>query len=400
MANILFLSHRIPYPPNKGDKIRSWNFLSRLSDDHTVHLGFYVDNPNDLQYVPKLKDQFASVCYEQVNPLVQKVRSLLGLLNGKSLTECAYPPRKLKKYCNDLISNQQIDLVFLFSAATAPLIEARSDVRVVADLVDVDSQKWGSYAKAARWPLSWLYKREARKLAAFETHVATRAFKTIFVSNDEACLFQTLNPALKDKIIGIANGVDTDFFDPKKYSFKSRGQKIIFTGAMDYHPNIEAAEWFCNNVWPHVLLKNPGAEFLIAGGPITSRSRKLALQTGVCVLGYVEDMAATISGAQIVVAPLQTARGIQNKVLEAMSMAKPVVATQLANEGINAQANIHICIADTGPQFCDAICNLLEDHTIGERLGKSARSYVKQNFSWERSYAQLNALLSESRDDS
>ena len=395
MANVLFLAHRIPYPPNKGDKIRSWNFLSRLAKHHTVHAAFYVDDEQDMQYVPVVQKVVASLCFEKVTPFFQKILSLRGFLNGTSLTESAYPTKKLRKYCSDLISKGEIDYIFLFSAATAAILPKECTVTMIADLVDVDSEKWKSYSKSAAWPLSLVYAREGRKLAIYEEKIVTQADTSVLVSEDEAKVLREHIPLLGHKILAVPNGVDIHIFDPSKYPMPLGSKNLIFTGAMDYQPNIEAVEWFCQNVWAKIKLRHPDATFTIAGGPDVARIKKLETYEGVSVLGYVDDMAKVLSEANIVVAPLRTARGIQNKVLEALSMAKPVVATSLANEGINAQDDTHLIVADTPIQFANAVNKLLENEERQAGLGRAGRKYVQNHFSWSRSFKTLNNLILE-----
>lgn len=393
MANILFLAHRIPYPPNKGDKIRSWNFLSRLAAIHTVHAGFYIDDERDLEHILFLENTVRSLCYEQTSPIRQKIKSVSGLFKGRSLTECAYSSNKLKKYVNYLIKNNLIDCIFLFSSATATLIPKEYTGRIVTDLVDVDSEKWGAYAQSSWWPMSWIYRREAKKLAAFETEIAERSQVTILVSQDEANLFRDKNNSLAEKIFAVPNGVDTAIFDPGHYPVKSFQKCIIFTGAMDYQPNIEAVEWFCHNVWPKVFSNHADAVFIIAGGPLTPRIKRLNAINGVSALGYVQDMAATLAKATIAIAPLQTARGIQNKVLEALAMEKATVATSLANEGINAVDGQHLRIADTADEFANIVSDLLLNEDECRTLGGAGRSFVQAQFSWDISFDTLNSLL-------
>lgn len=393
MANILFLAHRIPYPPNKGDKIRSWHFLSHLLDKHNVHLGFFVDDSKDLEHVPFLEKRAASICFEKTTPLAQKVRSLRGLVTGKALTVSAYPYGHIQRYTSELISSENLDLVVLFSAATGPLVSDSCEVPIITDLVDVDSEKWAAYAKNAKWPLSWIYRREGAKLGEYEAELSSRSRETLLVSEQEAELFSVLNPEQASKSHAVPNGVDLQKFSPNLYADPSRNDTIIFTGAMDYQPNIEAVTWFCREIWPMIFAKNNGAIFKIAGGPMTSKLEALKGVPGVEVLGYVDDMAKEIAAAAVCVAPLRTARGIQNKVLEAMAMGKPTVATRLANEGINAVDGDSICVADTASDIAAKVNELIANSVEQKRVGKSARAFVENHFTWDHAFAKLDALV-------
>lgn len=401
MARILFLAHRIPYPPNKGDKIRSWHMLEHLCRHHEVHLAYYVDDRRDLVHTEKLQGMVKSQAFATVSKWWQKLRALTGLLSGAPLTVAAYPKGKLGRYCHALLDAGEIDLVFLFSGAVAPLVFARGTppCPVVADLVDVDSAKWQAYAASAHWPMSWLYAREHRTLAAYEREIAAQAAATLLVSEDEAALFRAgVSAELGSKVHAVLNGVDLERFDPGRYPAPDNVvRQVIFTGAMDYAPNVEAVQWFVKAVWPRVHAAMPDASFVIAGGPVSTAVAELGQAPGVSVLGYVDDMAATIAGAQVVVAPLLTARGIQNKVLEGMAMAKPVVATGAAKEGIAATAGRDLVVADDPGDFAQQVLDLLQDREKREQIGTAARRYVEAVHSWPHCLEALDKTLDATR---
>jgi len=364
-----------------------------MAAEHTVHAAFFIDDRRDKAFVPHIASHTKSLHYKEVSPFVQKLLSLRALLNGKSLTEMAYPYRDLRKYATALAAEGKLDAIFVFSAAAAPIARDIEGVPIICDLVDVDSQKWQSYAEKSRWPLSWLYAREAKKLGRFEASLAEHSKACLLVSEDEAALFCSLNSTLKQQVTAIPNGVDISQFDPGLYTNDAQSNRLLFSGAMDYQPNIDAVTWFCENVLPLVQQQLPDLEFVIAGGPTPPAVARLARLRGVSVLGYVDDMAEMISTATVCIAPLQIARGIQNKVLEAMAMAKPVVATSLANEGINAVHGSELLMADTPSDFASAIKELFENPDMALKLGDNARNFVSLNFSWNHSFELLNAYL-------
>lgn len=396
MARILFLAHRIPYPPNKGDKIRSWHFLEHLIENHDVHLGFYVDQPKDMVHVPFLKAKVKSLCFRRVSRLSQLMGALVGLLTGRPMTLAAYPKDKLKAYVNNLFARNEVDLIFLFSGAVAPLVADKPDhIPIIADLVDVDSDKWAAYAKKSRFPISWIYAREARLLFGFEMEVANRSAATIFVSEAEAALFrQKLPDGSKAVVEHINNGVNLGIFDLKRFEDVAvSSTAVIFTGVMNYLPNIEAVEWFVSDVWPIVRRSVPDARFIIAGGPVHARVKALADQPHVAVKGYVDDMAETIAGAGLVVAPLLTARGVQNKVLEGMAMGKAVVATPAAKEGIDAVPGEHLIVADGAGAFAQAVIALMQSPKAATGLGLAARNHMVAHYGWPQSLKHLDTLF-------
>ncbi|NVJ69296.1 MAG: TIGR03087 family PEP-CTERM/XrtA system glycosyltransferase [Alphaproteobacteria bacterium] len=398
MARILFLAHRIPYPPNKGDKIRSWHFLEHLLQKHDVHLGFYVDSKADLQYVDFLRQRSTSICFTYVSKFMLKLRAMMGLVWNEPLSFAAYPKSKLRRYVKGLLEREEIDLIFLFSGAVGPLIgRERPDFPVIADLVDVDSAKWEAYSKQSVFPLSWLYAREAKVLAEAEAVIARQASITTFVSADEARLFkQRIVGGGYGKIMHLNNGVDVDHFNPERFTgVDPAPNSVIFTGAMDYLPNIEAAEWFVENVWPIVRSRIPEACFKIAGGPTPKRVKQLAQTGGVDVTGYVDDMAEAIAAASVVVAPLRTARGIQNKVLEGMAMAKPVIATAAAKEGIEAQIGKHVLVAEEPKEFADLLISLMADAGKASAIGEAARMHILKHYKWQHSLSEFDGFISE-----
>ncbi len=388
MANILFLAHRIPYPPNKGDKIRSWNFLKELAKEHTVHLGFFIDNPDDEVHVSFLESHTASLCYETVKPFKQKLLSLRSFLTNDALTVGAYPYGKLKKYVRSLVKKKEIDLIFLFSAATGPIVPNDIDIPVITDLVDVDSAKWGAYAENAPFPMSWVYAREGKLLAHYERNLADRSKMAYLVSDQEAAVFKKDFKRSTTPVRGLKNGVDIELFSPAQN--RDAQKIIIFTGAMDYKPNVEAVIWFVEKVWEGVRIAEPSAKFVVAGGPENPVVRKLEGYEGVEVTGYVDSMPEMLQSADIAVAPLLTARGIQNKVLEAMACALPVVASTAANEGIEAEHGKAVYVGDTAADFKMHLLTLLEKPALRELVGQRARQFVETEFSWDSACKQLN----------
>ena len=396
MANVLFLSHRIPYPPNKGDKIRSWHTLNHLLENHTVHVGFFVDDVEDMKHVSFLEEQCASVTWKYCSPKAQKLAALRGLLNGTSLTENAYPSNRLRKEVVAIIEQQEIDLVYLYSAASWTFLSrVNSFPAIVTDMVDVDSAKWQAYAKEGGFPRSFIYAREGRKLQRFESLVAHGSCATLLASEDEAAFFRSRVDVEDAKsVAGVANGVDVSAFLPDNYPKNIEiADRIIFTGAMDYAPNVQAVTWFADRVFPILKKKKPTMEFVIAGRPVATAVQKLDERTGISVLGAVDDMAQEIAKSAIVVAPLQTARGIQNKVLEGMAMAKPVVCTSLANEGINARNGTETVVADTAEATIEAIIDLLESSEKRTRLGSAARAFVSESFGWEAAQNKIDKII-------
>ncbi len=412
MANILFLAHRIPYPPNKGDKIRSWHVLEHLLKSHKVHLGCFLDDPADEQYCGFLRTKVASSYFAKITKFGQKLSALKGFISGEPLSLAAYPKTRLQAYVNAVLEQENIDFIYVFSGAmmkfTPQLINSANsgkNIPIVLDMVDVDSAKWSDYAERSKAPLSWIYRREATRLFQYESKAAESAHQTFFVSDAEATLFNQLtDKRLESKVCSFKNGVNLNQFNPEIYApirapiyGAEREQKkavILFTGAMDYRPNIEAVLWFAANIWPQIKTSaKKDIIFRIAGGPVASSVKALGAHNSIEVQGYVDDMAREIAAADVIIAPLRTARGIQNKVLEGMAMAKAVVATSLANEGIDAEGDKNILIADTADDFTDCVISLLSDTNRREEIGESARQFIEANFTWDSALAKLDKTI-------
>lgn len=391
---LLYLVHRIPYPPNKGDKIRSFHFLQALAAEYQIFLGTFIDDPDDWEYVDALKTFCKDTCCIDLNPKLGKIKSLTGLLSREALSLPYYRNRELREWVDKTISEQGIERVMIFSSPMAQYVEKYTNLHWMADFVDVDSDKWRQYAQSKNWPASWIYRREAEKLLAYERRIAARADATIFVSEQEAGLFKTLAPESAGKIGFVNNGVDTDRFDPDlpyAIPFANEQKSVVFTGAMDYWANVDAVKWFAEQVLPSINSRRPEVRFYIVGSKPAREVLQLAENDpAVIVTGRVEDVRPYVAHADVVVAPLRIARGIQNKVLEAMAMAKPIVVTSAAMDGIPGGVDLQVMIADVAEEFADCVLRCLE------RSGESAvvnRSYVKNGFSWEQNGQHLCRLL-------
>ncbi len=399
MSKLLFLVHRIPYPPNKGDKIRSFHFLKALAEKYEVYLGTFIDDPDDRQYVDALQPFCKESFCIDLNPQISKLKSLIGFFSGEALSLPYYRNSVMQAWVDRTIAEQRIERVLIFSSPMAQYVENYAHMHFVADFVDVDSDKWRQYADRKTWPASWVYRREAEKLFEYEKRIAKRADRTLFVSEKEAQLFQSLASDVADKVGFVNNGVDTDFFDPdlRYESPFSPGEKaIVFTGAMDYWANVDAVVWFAQQVLPLVTQQCPDAKFYIVGSKPDKAVQQLAENdAAVIVTGRVEDVRTYVAHAKVVVAPLRIARGIQNKVLEAMAMAKPIVATTAAMEGISGNDSIQVALGDAPANFAGLVTKYLLSSTNSVM---DNRHYVLADFSWQQNGQRLNDFLSNAAD--
>ncbi len=398
MRELLFLAHRIPYPPNKGDKIRSWHFLAHLAKHWRVHLGCFIDDPDDHQHISALQEVCAETHFADLHPGSAKLRSTRGLLSRTPLSLPYYRDAGLAAWVKGVCGRAELDAVFVYSSAMAQYV-AGADLakcRRIMDFVDVDSDKWRQYAASCRWPKSAIYRREHRALLSYERDVARAFDASILVSPDEAALFRTLAPESAHKIHHVNNGVDFSFFAPDPAladPFDGHAETLVFTGMMNYRPNIDAAEWMARTILPRIRAQRPDARFYVVGAEPTAAVSALAALPGVTVTGRVPDVRPFIAHAAAFVAPLRISRGVQNKVLEGMAMAKAVVATPDAHEGIEAEADRDIAVAGDAASFATTVLSLLADREAAARMGARARERVINSYAWERSFDRLDALF-------
>jgi sugar transferase (PEP-CTERM/EpsH1 system associated) len=362
-----------------------------LSKTYRIHLGAFVDDPDDWQYRDTLEQWCAEVKLLPLHGRFAKLASLRGLLTGEALTLPYYRNRELAQWAQHLADTGAVTRGLAYSSAMAQFMPHNLSRRVM-DMVDVDSDKWTQYADAQRWPMSWLYSREGKRLANWEARVAEDFDATLLVSKDEAVLLQQRAPRARQNIGAFENGVDADYFSPDRdypdpYKPDTRG--IVFTGAMDYWPNIDAVSWFAERIFPAIRDKAPAARFTIVGSRPSEAVLALARQPGVVVTGSVPDVRPYLAHAACAVAPLRIARGVQNKVLEAMAMARPVVATAQAAEGIRAEAGRDYILAKGEADIAAAVLACLQS---GGPTA-AARTRILENYDWDRNLAAVDRLL-------
>jgi sugar transferase (PEP-CTERM/EpsH1 system associated) len=393
MAKILFLAHRVPYPPDKGDKIRAFHILQHLSRSHDVWLGACVDDPRDLAQMGGWELPCRESCLVPLGAVRRGGAMLGGLVAGQPLSVVRFRHPRLQRWVDRVLRETRPDVVFVYSSAMAQYVVGRmpADARLVIDFVDADAEKWREYAEKAAPPLSALYAREFRKLTAYEGRALARADQGLLVSETERRLLAGFLPEDADKLQVMPNGVDADFFRPQG---AGDGRSLVLTGRMDYAPNVDAAIWFADEILPKVRRRRPDAVFRIVGAAPSPAVRALARLPGVEVTGSVPDVRPYIAQAAAVVAPLRIARGIQNKVLEGMAAGRPLIATPQALDGIAATPGREVLVAGDPGTFAAAVCSVLDGLARAD-LGERARSFVLARHQWSAQLRQLDALLDE-----
>ena len=418
---ILYLAHRIPYPPNKGDKIRSFNEIKYLSRRHEIHLACLADNPKDLKYECDLKKYCKTTNVIFINPKLAKLKSTIRLFSTKPLSICYFYSKRLQKAIDHLLSTHHFDCIFCFSSPMAeyifrskflvsgfqkldfnkninrPETNNQQPATKIMDFVDVDSDKWAQYAQYVRFPQSWIYRLESRKLARYEKKVAETFDHSIFVTGSEVKIFKDQNPHIKN-ITAIPNGVDLDYFSPRfcqKPETSLQQPVIVFTGAMDYFANIDGVVWFTKEILPLIKKEIPEIRFYIVGSNPTKEVLFLSSNNGVTVTGFVPDTREYLNKATVAVAPLRIARGIQNKILEAMATGVPVVATPKAFEGIEAEPDRDLVLGEDPKIFADLVIKLIKEVSLRESIGNNARRVIENNYCWSKNLERLDRILAK-----
>jgi sugar transferase (PEP-CTERM/EpsH1 system associated) len=389
----------MPFPPNKGDKIRSFNILNHLAKRHDVYLACLVDDESDLRFVPEIEQRVSRFVFDRIKPRMKKLLAMRGLFRSRPITVGYFYSSALQRQIDSIIDTVDIDA---FVCSSSPMAEylyrsrhANGKIRRalrVMDLIDVDSAKWGQYAEQGRWWTSCIYRYEAKHLADYEQRIAQKFDHVLVVSEQEKNVFPGGGNAAN--LEAMSNGVDLEYFRPdRSVTHTTTRPTLVFTGAMDYLANIDGIKWFVELVFPRVQAAVPDVELLIVGSKPTQEIERLGRLRGVVVTGFVEDVREYLARASVCVVPLRVARGIQNKVLEAMAMGKAVVCTSQALEGIRAVPGKEIIAANGADAFAAATVDLLRDRSRAQQLGIAARQCVEKEYTWDENLSLLDRIL-------
>jgi len=391
---ILYLAHRIPYPPNKGDKIRSYHHVRYLAERHEVHLVAFVDDPADFAGGDALQE----ICREVVLVPLDRRRALargaLSLARGRSLSEGYFGGEAMRAAVKGVLAGRTFDVAWAFCSPMAEFLAQTNAPLRIADFVDMDSEKWLQLGAFSPIPWRWLYRLEGRRVAALERRASAYADHVLFVAETEAAVLRGLRPKGVD--IGVVpNGVDQAYFRYEGDASSGAPLTILFTGALDYGPNIDGVLWFLREVIPLLQRDIPGARFLAVGHRPAPALVRAARRSGGTfeVAGSVPDVRPFFRRAHVYAVPLRMGRGVQNKVLEAMAMGLPVVASPLATAGLRVDPNIHLLVAERPRDFAAAVLSLWREPSTRERLSASARKLVAERYDWEKNLRLLDSYV-------
>ncbi|CCA93032.1 TIGR03087 family PEP-CTERM/XrtA system glycosyltransferase [Novosphingobium sp. PP1Y] len=400
MGEILFLSHRIPFPPDRGDKIRSHHVLKALAGMAPVHVATFADDEQDFASEADLAAIAASHrLLRRTKPL--PLAAFEALSGGKPVSLTAFHDRRLKAWVRDTLRDRDIDVIYVFSGQMAQYVPGTFTGRVVADLVDVDSAKFDAYGANAKGLRSWIDRREGRVLGAEEARIVRRADASLLISPLEAELLLSRLPpdlAASAKVHAMGNGLDSTYFDPAVVKpepriVQSGGPRIIFTGQMDYAPNVAAVLRAIDRIMPAVRSACGHATLHVVGrNPVDALLARDGVN-GTRIWGRVDDIRPWLAGADLALVPLEIARGVQNKVLEAMAMELPVILTPGAANGIDAVNGRDFRIADGDAAMAGAILAISQSAARRQAKGSAARRWIVENASWPAALARLPEFI-------
>ena len=387
--NLLFLAQRVPFPPNRGDKIATYNQIRHLAKKHEVAVLCLAENRDDLANVEALSPIVASIHAVPLSPQRARIRALYGLASGTPLTVAYFNEPELHQRVASHMANRRCDAVIIYSSGVAQFVEKYSNVPRVMNFGDLDSLKLEQYAAKSLPPMKWVYQCEYHRLLQYERHLAASFSHSVVHTQRELSDFQRLIPGVP--VACVRNGVDLEFFQP--LDLPKKPNSLVFTGVMDYFPNVEAVTWFCKEVLPIIRLEIPDVSFVICGARPNAVVVRLAKLPGVVVTGRVADVRPYLAQASVGVVPLRIARGIQNKLLEAMAMGLPVVSTTAAYVGVEAKSGRDLLIADDPISFANAVIGLLQDESRRREMGRSARELIEKSYTWTTQLSHLDRVL-------
>jgi len=389
-VRILMLAHRIPYPPHTGDKTRAFHIARHLARRHDLTLAFLVDERADLTGLAALRETVPAIEFARLWKPWSLLKGFGGLATGGSLSVPYFASHGLRGRLDARRTETPFDLVYASSTPMAQYVSGLG-LPVVMDFVDVDSDKWRQYGERARPPMSWLYELEGRRLQDAEADITRWASLCVLATQLEESLLKSFAPWARTAVV--SNGIDLSYYEPVRT--QPAKPTVLFTGAMDYRPNVDAVSYFCSDILPQVRREIPDTRFYIVGLNPAPEVVRLGRMPGVTVTGSVPDVRPYYALASVCVAPLRIGRGIQNKVLQGMAMGLPLVVSGLAGRGLEAQAGRHFEVADDPTQFAAHVLRLLKTPTEGRTLGLNGRAFVEANYGWERSLFGLERLLGE-----
>jgi sugar transferase (PEP-CTERM/EpsH1 system associated) len=392
---LLFISQRIPYPLNKGDRIRSSHELHAFIErGHEVHLLAFADDLNDLNYQVDLRRMCATVEIVPLRRVWAGARALINLACMRPLSLGYFASRKMRRLVRRAVSKNDFDAVFVCSSPMAQYVPRELVSRAVVDMADVDSERRRDCAGGANPLMSWIHSLEWKRLREYEYKIISSIAKTVVTTRREAALLDRIDEfTRRARLQTISNGVDLDYFQPSSQSPDTISPRLVFVGAMDHFANVEGARYFAEEVFPLIRSRESRAKFSIIGANPTDEVKKLARYPGVIVTGEAPDARPYLREATLCVVPLRIARGAQNEILEVMAAGKAVIASPEAVAGLRVIDGEQLIIADSARRFADAALEVTRNARLRESLETQARHFVEDKHDWKPLLQRLVELV-------
>ena len=388
---VLFLSQRVPWPPDRGDRITTCHFLGHLlARGAEVYVGCLAEDPRDLEAAETLRARVRDICAPRIHRSQRKLTSLRGLVTGEALTLPFFRDRRLSRQIAKWRESAQFDLIYVYSSSMAQYALDHDKAVRLMQFAELDSDKWRQFAERSRGPGAFIYRREARTLLEFERRVARTFDESFVVSEVEKELFMQLIPEVEPVVL--QNGVDVEHFASAGDAERDP-HTLVFTGVMDYEPNVDGVLWFVETCWPGVRQRFPDAKLLVVGSRPCRAIEELGQRDGIEVTGRVPETPPYFDRATVSIAPLRLARGVQNKVLEAMSMGLAVVSSPQAAQGLGDVPADTMIVADGAEATTAGCLRLLEQPAEARAMGQRAAHYIRQHFRWERMFERLDEVI-------
>jgi sugar transferase (PEP-CTERM/EpsH1 system associated) len=383
---ILFIANRFPYPPFRGDKLKIYNLCKRLSVQHELHLICFSEQASDLQYEPELTPIFTSITVISLPKFQSYWQVLLGLIGKLPLQVNYFKSKRFQKALDTLLAHHTFDAIHVQHLRMAQYAKEIQSTYKILDLPDAFSLYWQRRMQVPRNIFSRLLDRiESKRVIAYEKAILKQFDLNLVCSNEDLNFLKIQHQV--DKIALLPNGVDTDLFKPKNHDY-AHNKILLFTGNMDYAPNVDAVQYFVKDIWPLIQIQCPDITFVIAGQRPIEAVKQLASDT-IKVTGFIPDLSEMYNQASVVVAPLRFGAGTQNKVLEAMAMGIPVVCSNIGFEGLGIQDGEGAFMRTNALQFADQVIALLQDHELRKATGLRGTEVIHAQFSWDKIANQL-----------
>ncbi len=389
---ILFLANRTPYPPYRGDKLKIFNLAKRLNARHELHLLTFAQTAEDYTYRQELEKIFHKVHFIPLPKWKSVLNCVAALWSSKPLQVLYFNSAEMRRSAAKLLAEEQFDAVHVQHLRMSPYLADITDTPRILDMPDAFSLYWKRRVESATNPVVRLFNSmEQKRVERYEPKVMGRYNLSLVCSAEDLGY-------LKDKhhissIALLPNGVDLDTFAAKDHDY-SHNKTLLFTGNMDYAPNVDAVQYFVQDILPLIHKRHPQAEFIIAGQRPVKKVSDLASDK-IKVTGFIKDLAAMYNQASVVVAPLRFGAGTQNKVLEAMAMGVPVVCSHIGFKGLGIESGEGAIMRQSPAEFAEAVCQLLSDEKQRAIVGQKGAVVIRNGFGWDSIAVRLEQYLQQ-----